>query len=147
MANDLTKAFSQQELVQHLKCSAFFVSFSISDYSFNYISSRVVSKMAPQEFAKILLNEMSTGLKTLYRLGARKFVVKNIWPLWYTPNFVNQSDPRVVSCNETINRLIIPYSNSLPSMLNDLQSYLTGAAFSHSNDFQSVTNLMENPGK
>ncbi|GMP93682.1 hypothetical protein CsSME_00043408 [Camellia sinensis var. sinensis] len=117
VANDLTKAFNEQELVQHLT-------------SFVFLSSRVVNKMAPQEFAKILLNEMLTGLKTLYRLGARKFVVKNIWPLGCTPNF-----------------LIIPYNNSLPSMLNDLQSYLTGVAFSHSNDFQFVTDLMQNSKK
>ncbi|GMP93687.1 hypothetical protein CsSME_00043413 [Camellia sinensis var. sinensis] len=130
VANDLTKAFNEQELVQHLTSSVFLVSFGINDYSPNYLSSGVVSKMAPQEFAKMLLNEMSMALKTLYRLSARKFVVKNIWPLWRTPNF-----------------LIIPYSNSLPSMLNDLQFYLTGDAFSHSNDFLFVTALMQNSGK
>ncbi|KAI7993984.1 GDSL esterase/lipase [Camellia lanceoleosa] len=147
VANDITKAFNHQELVQHLTSSVFLVSFGINDYSFNYLSFGVVSKMAPQEFAKILLNEMSTGLKTLYRLGARKFVVKNIWPLGCLPHFVNQLDPRAVSCNETINQLVVPYSNSLPILLNDLQSYLIGAAFSQSNEFQFVADLMENPRK
>ncbi|CAL5354905.1 unnamed protein product [Camellia sinensis] len=60
VANDLTKAFNEQELVQHLTSFVFLVSFGINDYSFNYLSSRVVNKMAPQEFAKILLNEMLT---------------------------------------------------------------------------------------
>ncbi|KAI7993977.1 GDSL esterase/lipase [Camellia lanceoleosa] len=147
VANDLTKEFNPQELVQHLTSSVFLVSFGQNDYNFNYLSSGVVSKMAPQEFAKILLNEMSTGLKTLYKLGARKFVVKNIWPLGCLPHFVNQLDPRAVSCNETINQLVVPYSNNLPIMLNDLQSYLIGAAFSHSNEFQFVADLMENPRK
>ncbi|KAL7163681.1 hypothetical protein ACSBR2_039742 [Camellia fascicularis] len=86
--------------------------------------------MAPQEFAKILLNEMSTE---------------------HLPVGVHtklcQSDPWAVSCNETINQLIILYINSLSSMLNDLQSYLTGAVFSHSDDFQFVTDLVQNSGK
>ncbi|GMP93684.1 hypothetical protein CsSME_00043410 [Camellia sinensis var. sinensis] len=110
---------------RHVGCglfSVFLVSFGINDYSPNYLSSGVVSKMAPQEFAKILLNEMSMGLNTLYRLGARKFVVKNIWPLGRTPNFVNPT-------------------------LGQFLAMKLSTTFSHSDDFLFVIDLMQNSGK
>ena len=76
VANDLTKAFNEQELVQHLTSSVFLVSFGINDYSPNYLSSGVVSKMASQVLAKILLIEMSTGLK-VKKLVSFKF--SSVW--------------------------------------------------------------------
>ncbi|CAL5354910.1 unnamed protein product [Camellia sinensis] len=119
----------------------------INDYVRLYLpkNSGTLSKLSPDAFAQFLQNELSVGLTTLYGWGARKFLVNNIRPLGCTPLYANASDPLAICCNETINQLVRPYSNKLPVMLKELQSNLSGAVFSHSNDFEFVEDLKENP--
>ncbi|KAI7993754.1 GDSL esterase/lipase [Camellia lanceoleosa] len=147
LKNNLTKMLSDPDLLQHLKHSIFLFSFGINDYVRLYLpkNSGTLSKLPPDAFAQFLQNELSVGLTTLYGWGARKFLVNNIWPLGCTPWYANASDPLAICCNETINQLVRPYNKKLPVMLKELQSKLSGAVFSHSNDFEFVEDLKENP--
>lgn len=86
-------------------------------------------------------------LQALYGLGARKMVINNIWPLGCTPGFTNPLDPTAICCNEAVNKLVRPYSEALPSILQNLQWNLTGVHFSVSNDFEFVAVVKKNPEK
>lgn len=78
-------------------------------------------------------------LQTLYLMGGRKFLVNNIWPLGCSPGYSSAS-----CCNETINKLLFPYNDTLPAVLMKLQAELHGSFFSCSNDFQFVSDLKSN---
>ncbi|CAL5430733.1 unnamed protein product [Camellia sinensis] len=129
LRNNLTKMFSDLDLLQHLKNSIFLFSFGINDYVRLYLpkNSGTLSKLSPDAFAQFLQNELSVGLT----VRVHAIVCQCIGPFGYC-------------CNETINQLVRPYSNKLPVMLKELQSNISGAVFSHSNDFEFVEDLKEN---
>ncbi|XP_058183552.1 GDSL esterase/lipase At1g71691-like [Rhododendron vialii] len=64
-----------------------------------------------------------------------------------TPLYANQSDPLAICCNESINQLLMPFNNSLPTTLMKLQSDLPGSVFSNSDDFRFVSDLKSNVAK
>lgn len=83
-------------------------------------------------------------MQALYKLGARKMVVNNVWPFGCTPHYINSSDA-LDSCNMTVNRYLLPYSTGIPGMLSGLASSLVGSSFSNSDNFEFVRDLKKNP--
>ncbi|XP_058183549.1 GDSL esterase/lipase 7-like [Rhododendron vialii] len=149
VANNLAKMFDEPRLTQHLKDSIFLVSFGINDYNVNlfFPTNSTLSTLSPDVFSQFLLNELTNRLKTLYSFGARKFFVNNIWPLGCSPMFMlNLPAPLINCCNETVNQIVLPYSNALPLVLDKLESSLPGSFFSYSDNFKFVRELKENVG-
>ncbi|KAG5532658.1 hypothetical protein RHGRI_027081 [Rhododendron griersonianum] len=121
--------------------SVFFVSFGINDYYINYLwpNNGTLKTLTPELFAQFLLNELAARLRTLYHMGGRKFVVNNIWPIGCSPGYSSSS-----CCDETINKKLFPYNDTLPAVLMKLQAELHGSFFSCSDDFQFVADLRSN---
>ncbi|XP_058181334.1 GDSL esterase/lipase At1g71691-like [Rhododendron vialii] len=138
-----------ERLMDHLAHSTFLISFGIEDYVWNYLppSNGTLSHLTPDIFAELLIDGLAVRLAALYKLGARKMVLNNLWPMGCTPAFANPSDPTVLCCNESINKMVRPFSEGLPSILNQLKSNLSEANFSVLNDLQFVANLKSNPNK
>ncbi|KAF7132954.1 hypothetical protein RHSIM_Rhsim09G0121000 [Rhododendron simsii] len=139
--DNLTSSFTQEQLVHHLDKSVFLISFGINDFNINYLqpNNGTLKTLTPDVFAQFLLNELSARLRTLYLMGGRKFLVNNIWPLGCSPGYSSAS-----CCNETINKLLFPYNDTLPSVLMKLQAELHGSFFSCSNDFLFLSDLKSN---
>lgn len=66
-------------------------------------------------------------------------------PMGCTLAFANPSDPTALCCNERVNKMVRPFSEGLPSMLNQLKSNVTGACFFVTNDFEFLADLKSNP--
>lgn len=66
-------------------------------------------------------------------------------PMGCTLAFANPSDPTALCCNERVNKMVRPFSEGLPSMLNQLKSNVTGACFFVTNDFEFLADIKSNP--
>ncbi|KAF7133426.1 hypothetical protein RHSIM_Rhsim09G0121200 [Rhododendron simsii] len=141
VSDNLTASFTQEQLVHHLDKSVFFVSFGINDYYKNYLwpNNGTLKTLPPELFAEFLLNELAARLRTLYHMGGRKFLVNNIWPIGCSPGYSSSS-----CCDETTNKKLFPYNDTLPSVLTKLQTELHGSFFSNSDNFQFVADLRSN---
>ena len=82
-------------------------------------------------------------MQKLYRLGAKRFLLNNIWPLGCVPGW----DRYGIGCNESINDMVRPYNDRLPTLLEELQSKFSGSVFSSSNNFQFVEDMKKDSTK
>ncbi|KAF9624465.1 hypothetical protein IFM89_011473 [Coptis chinensis] len=102
------------DLQTYLSNSIFVISIGSNDYINNYLQpARYKSSKTytPQEYADLLLNGLVGGLKKLYSLGARKFVVFNIGRI------------------EDANNLVLYFNKKFPRTIAELERSLVGSTF------------------
>ncbi|XP_019455338.1 PREDICTED: GDSL esterase/lipase 7-like [Lupinus angustifolius] len=92
--------------------------------------------MEPEEFADYLLGQLACKIKTIYDLGARKFVVGTSNQLGCSPSQF---------CNETINQKVKPSSDKLPIVIQKLQKQLSGSAFVYVDSFNFFNRIRNAP--
>ncbi|XP_019455143.1 PREDICTED: GDSL esterase/lipase At5g55050-like [Lupinus angustifolius] len=92
--------------------------------------------MEPKEFADYLLGQLAYKIKTIYDLGARKFVVGTANQLGCSPSQF---------CNESINRKVKPSSDKLPIVIRKLQNQLSGSSFVYVDSFNFFNRIRNAP--
>ncbi|KAL4385901.1 hypothetical protein GQ457_09G024130 [Hibiscus cannabinus] len=80
------------------------------------------------KYAQKITKKLSSGLKKIYKRGARKFLVNNVSPLGCQP-FNRNTYKSNTSCVEDINQRISYYNELLPNMLAELEASLKGSTF------------------
>ncbi|KAF6169125.1 hypothetical protein GIB67_038622 [Kingdonia uniflora] len=126
VANDLPKSSANQ----YLSKSIFVISLGSNDYINNYLKPGTYNSSSiynPTEYAILLLSKLEQGLRRLYSIGARKFVVFEIGPLGCLPAVVNNANPKPITpCVEAVNKLVIIFNANLPGTIlklrNDLEN-------------------------
>jgi len=84
----------------------------------------------------------------IYELGARKFVISRIGLIGCTPSNVIRT-PYSQHCNDDMNQEVKPYSDKLPTKLQELQNMLSHSLFINVdtyNFFQKIRNSPDNFG-
>ncbi|KAL5723345.1 hypothetical protein ACHQM5_006756 [Ranunculus cassubicifolius] len=124
---------TKAELLSYLNKTIFFVKIGNNDYINNYLkpadynSSKIYT---PQQFADHLIDALGKHLRTLYDLGARKFVVFNVARLGCVPGVINDAKPKPTTvCVEDINDKVFLYNSKLRSMITDLEHKFVGSTF------------------
>ncbi|XP_047181457.1 GDSL esterase/lipase At2g03980-like [Vigna umbellata] len=125
ITHNLPKMFTEnEELEKHISESLFFVSTGVNDYFHNG------TFRGNKSFAFFLLSEITMRVKTMYGLGARKFILNNIPPAGCFPSKAIHTRP-MGKCDEKINKAITFYNKKLREVLHELQSNLPGFTFIH----------------
>ncbi|KAF1888782.1 hypothetical protein Lal_00036824 [Lupinus albus] len=136
VTNDLPKLFGRKDYMrQHLSKSIYLIGIGSNDYSLNYFKNE---SMKPEEFADYLIEQLSRKIKTLYDLGARKFIVGSVNQLGCSHR---------VFCNETMNQIVKPYSEKLQIKTQYLQKQLSGSIFISINSFNFFNEIKNAPKK
>ncbi|KAL5700979.1 hypothetical protein ACHQM5_026367 [Ranunculus cassubicifolius] len=152
VSNDLPKIFeASSELLKYLSKSIFVVSIGNNDYINNYLqpsnyeSSHIYT---PHQFASLLVDELKRGLKKLYSLGARKFLVFNIGRIGCIPHMTNRvyMYPKIATpCVDDVNRLVLLFNSRLYYMMKELEHTLDGSTFIYG-DSSNATQDSSKPG-
>ncbi|KAE9595389.1 putative triacylglycerol lipase [Lupinus albus] len=131
---------SKDELKHHLSKSIYLISIGSNDYFLNYLNPQIRSykNMNPEEFADYLLEQLSSKIKTIYNLGARKFVVGTVNQVGCSPNLY---------CNETINQMVKPCSDKLLMKVQEMEKQFSGSMFVSSNGFNFFNKIKNDPKK
>ncbi|KAE8715258.1 GDSL esterase/lipase [Hibiscus syriacus] len=110
------------------KC-IFFVGIGSNDYLNNYLMPNYPTRNQynGQQYADHLVQKYTQQLRTLYNMGARKFVVTGLGRMGCIPSIRAQSNSG--RCSEEVNKLMVPFNANVKKMLNEFNSNLRGARF------------------
>ncbi|GMI92554.1 GDSL lipase 1 [Hibiscus trionum] len=102
------------------------------------------SSVSDQEFASMVLGNLTVALEEIYKKGGRKFGFPNLIPLGCLPYMKAQSGG---PCNDEVTAIAKLHNSRLPKTLNKLKKELQGFKYSLYNMYQSVNERLSNPSK
>ncbi|XP_057489477.1 GDSL esterase/lipase 7-like [Actinidia eriantha] len=137
---------NSSELLGYLAKSIFVVTMGSNDYlhHFQATISDSTKNLDPQQFAQLLIDQLSTKLERLYNLGARKIVMFEIGPIGCIPSITRQIKHNG-TCVEGVNKAVAIFNNHLPSMLKNLNTTLPGSNFVLGHAYSLATDVISNP--
>ncbi|XVF65421.1 hypothetical protein PTKIN_Ptkin09bG0247800 [Pterospermum kingtungense] len=104
----------------------------------------MMKKYSINKYAQLLIEKLSKQLQRLYKIGARKFLVRNIAALGCQPFNINTKN-HTGPCAEEVNQRISEYNKLLPSLLMNLQSTLLGSKFIHGDIYKVFQDAIASP--
>ncbi|KAK1267516.1 GDSL esterase/lipase [Acorus gramineus] len=113
-----------------------------NDYLLNYFLIPVGQRPSLISFTMSLLSTLSRRLKTLYSLGARKFVLQNINPNGCAPVV---TAPMSGLCNEAINAAILYYNAHLRLLVDHLRLSMPGSKLVYINAYKIIRDIIDDP--
>ncbi|KAK6246677.1 hypothetical protein SCA6_009767, partial [Theobroma cacao] len=124
----------------------FFVGMGSNDYLNNYLMPNYPTRNQynAQQFADLLVQQYTRQLRTLYNLGARKFVLAGLGRMGCIPSILAQST--VGSCSEEVNQLVLPFNANVKTMMNNLNANLPGARFIYIDVAHLFEDIVANSG-
>ncbi|CAL8990574.1 unnamed protein product [Prunus brigantina] len=107
------------------------VGMGTNDYVANYFVSLSSTSLqyTPQQYARVLIEQYSQQLRTLYNFGARKIVLFGLGPLGSIPYEVAACGTKGSSCVSYINNAVQIFNWRLKSLVQELNSNLRNAKF------------------
>ncbi|CAM6105719.1 unnamed protein product [Calypogeia fissa] len=134
---------------QMLQESLYAVVIGGNDYINNYlqsIDSPTANLYTPEGYQQFLLSTFSGQLTYLYNLGARKIVVSSVGPLGCIPDQISRVSTDVLGkCLPNINALAVNFNTGLRSLIDTLNSQLSGARFIYFDVFDITVSLINDP--
>uniref|UniRef100_A0A1D1YZW2 GDSL esterase/lipase At1g71691 n=1 Tax=Anthurium amnicola TaxID=1678845 RepID=A0A1D1YZW2_9ARAE len=129
---DLNLQMGGREAGEFLRRSLFFVAMGSNDYLNNYLHSASgrSREYTPRAYTQLLIQRYSRQLKTLYKLGGRKFLIGGLGPLGCMPRQIRKySHKKLNSCIHGSNQLALLFNRNLKMMLQDLNVNLSASHF------------------
>ncbi|KAJ3707504.1 hypothetical protein LUZ61_011209 [Rhynchospora tenuis] len=139
---------NQEALSKYIADSLFIINIGSNDYIDNYLlpllypSSTIYSG---DSFTKLLIENLSQQLESLYRLGARKFVVIGLGPLGCIPSQLSSNKSITGQCVDSVNDLVMTYNSYLVHLLNTLNSTLSGSFFVYEDVYSPFIEIINSP--
>ncbi|XP_075108656.1 GDSL lipase [Nicotiana tabacum] len=103
-----------------------------------------------EEYVKMVVGNLTSVLKGIYKKGGRKFAILSLAPLGCTPgsralNF--QQGNKSGNCLEELTNLAKLHNSALPKMLKQLEDKLPGFKYSLFDFFKVAIEIIDNPSK
>ncbi|XP_026440958.1 GDSL esterase/lipase 7-like [Papaver somniferum] len=138
---DLPKIFkTRQKISQYLSKSIFVISIGSNDYINNYLQPALYNSSKiynPQQYADHLVSNLKKHLMSIYKSGARKFVVFELGPVGCTPAFVFSATPKPTTpCVESMNSVVKIFNSGVTKMTKELTATLKGSTFIYADVFK-----------
>ncbi|KAH7675580.1 GDSL lipase/esterase protein [Dioscorea alata] len=136
----LAQQLGSTEAENHLSKSIFTFVIGSNDI-FAYDPDK--TKLTTQQYAQSMVSTLQGQLKTLYNLGARKFLFVGTGPIGCCPS--QRAKSKTNECNAVTDNLSTQYNKGTSSLLNQLKSSLTGFSYSFFDTFSSLMQCIQNP--
>ncbi|XVE98810.1 hypothetical protein REPUB_Repub03eG0140700 [Reevesia pubescens] len=107
-----------------------------NDYINNYFNPKFYNtsrQYNPDQFAAVLVEQLSQQIKTLYDDGARKFAVYGLGQIGCTPNSIRVHGTNGSLCVDKLNMAATLFNNRLMPLIKELNRNLTDAKFTYLN--------------
>ncbi|MCE3217025.1 GDSL esterase lipase [Datura stramonium] len=103
-----------------------------------------------REYLQIIMGNLTSVLKGIYKEGGRKFVMLNLGPLGCVPSIRVLNIQKGVtngSCMEAATNMAKMFNSALPKMLKQLEKQLPGFKYTIFNTFKVLLENIDNPTK
>lgn len=129
--------------------SIFYLSFGKDDFT-DYFHNNSLGKKSGQEFADILVHQMTNALRSLYDSDVRKIVCAGVLPLGCAPHVLLKSDRRrrkAKACLHEVNEVVLDYNTRLEESIVAIDAELPDAQLVFCDVYQAVMEFINNPIK
>ncbi|KAF5472383.1 hypothetical protein F2P56_009105 [Juglans regia] len=123
---------SSQSATEYLNKCFYSVGMGDNDYINNYFQPDYYPSSllyTPEQFAKVLIEQFSQQIETLYNYGARKIVLFGVGMLGCTPNAISVYGTNGSTCVEFMNYESSFFNVELKSLVDDLNTEMPDATF------------------
>ncbi|CAN4097999.1 unnamed protein product [Withania somnifera] len=134
---------------KHILSNAVYIFSSGSNDYFALLQNSTFS-YSDSEFLQIIMGNLTSVLKGIYKEGGRKFAMLNLAPLGCIPSFRALNLQKGVtngSCMEEVTNLAKMFNSALPKMLKQLEKQLPGFKYTIFNAFKVIAECIDNPTK
>ncbi|GFP81260.1 GDSL esterase/lipase at1g71691 [Phtheirospermum japonicum] len=140
----MTDSLGVPDLGQALARSIFFIAIGSNDYLNNYLMPNYATRNQynAQQFADLLIQQYTSQITRLYRLGARRFAIAGLGLLGCIPSVLSQGNEGI--CSEEVNQLVHPFNINIKSMIHNLTTNLPDALFSYIDIHNIMQDLVDN---
>ncbi|KAM3375219.1 GDSL esterase/lipase 5 [Capsicum galapagoense] len=148
VAKLLKKKVGRTESKQILSCAVYIFSTGSNDY-FALLPNSTVS-YSDNEYLQMIMGNLTSVLKGVYKDGGRKFVMLNLAPLGCLPILRALNLQKGVtngSCMEEVTNMAKMFNSALPKMLKQLEKQLPGFKYTIFNTFKVSAETYDNPTK
>ncbi|KAL1543917.1 GDSL esterase/lipase-like protein [Salvia divinorum] len=115
-----------------------------NDYSLNYFLGLAGSNVSLEAFTNTLTSTLSTQLKRLHELGARKFVLMAINPNGCSPMALARV-PTQEGCVENLNRASVMFNANLKNLVDDIRPQMPGSNLVFVNAYKMMSDIIRFP--
>lgn len=129
----------------HLSRSLYVISSGGNDISLNYLLNATFQRTtSAPSFVKMLLSRYNEYLVSLYKTGARNFLLLDIPPVGCIPS-ARLAGMKAWNgrCLQTANKLVTTYNGGLRQLTAHLNTKLEGATFLVTNSYDFVLNIIK----
>ncbi|XP_057793486.1 GDSL esterase/lipase At1g29670-like [Salvia miltiorrhiza] len=115
-----------------------------NDYSLNYFLGLAGANVSLQAFTTNLTATLSTQLKRLHGLGARKFVLMAINPNGCSP-MATARVPTQEGCVENLNRASLMFNANLKNLVDDIRPQMPASKLVFVNSYNILSDIITSP--
>ncbi|KAG9445433.1 hypothetical protein H6P81_016773 [Aristolochia fimbriata] len=128
--------------------SLILISAGTNDFLFNYydVPTRRL-QFGIRGYQDFLLKKVHAGIKKIYELGGRKFVVPGLAPIGCVPLQRNGNVLSDRACKHDQNSDAVVFNDKLKNLLSTIQTSLPGIRVAYLNLFDIVGDMISNPNK
>ncbi|CAE5960167.1 unnamed protein product [Arabidopsis arenosa] len=136
---DTKKVFSRAVYLFHIGVNDYFYPFSANSSTFQSNSK--------EKFVDFVIGNTTSVVKTLYKMGGRKFGFLNVGPYECAPSSLIRDRTKIGSCFKPATELIDMHNKKFPDVLRRLQRELSGFRYALHDYHSSISERINNPSK
>ncbi|GMY22672.1 GDSL esterase/lipase 2-like [Fagus crenata] len=148
METRLRQELGKKEAKALLFRAVYFISIGSNDYFVPLTSnSSVLQSYSHEEYVNMVIGNLTTVIKEIYKKGGRKYVLLGLGPYGCSPLFKALKPGNTGACFEELTTLVKLHNKALSKVLLELQSQLKGFKYSMADFYTFLSERINNPSK
>ncbi|KAK4592197.1 hypothetical protein RGQ29_016633 [Quercus rubra] len=148
METRLRQKLGEKEVKELLFKAVYLISIGNNDYFVPFTSnSSVLQSYSREEYVNMVIGNLTTVIKEIYKKGGRKYAFLGLPPLGCVPFAKALKPGNTDACMEEITALVKLHNKALSKVLPMLQSELKGFKYSIADLYTFLSERIDNPSK
>ncbi|KAK4591489.1 hypothetical protein RGQ29_021621 [Quercus rubra] len=148
LAKLLRTRLGHEEAKTLLARAVYLISIGSNDYfALSTSNSSALQTYSPEEYVDIVIGNLTSVIKGIYKKGGRKFAIPNLAPLGCLPIARALSPNNTGACVEELSTLAELHNEALSKSLQELENQLDGFKYSIADTYTSLSERINNPSK
>nr|XP_023887254.1 GDSL esterase/lipase 1-like [Quercus suber] len=148
METQLRQNLGEKEVKELLFKAVYLISIGNNDYFVPFTSnSSVLQSYSREEYVNMVIGNLTTVIKEIYKKGGRKYAFLGLPPLGCVPFAKALKPGNTDACMEEITELVKLHNKALSEVLPKLQSELKGFKYSIADLYTFLSERIDNPSK
>ncbi|XP_075646454.1 GDSL esterase/lipase 1-like isoform X2 [Castanea sativa] len=146
METQLRQKLGEKEVKELLFKAVYLISIGNNDYLVPFTSnSSVLQSYSREEYVNMVIGNLTTVIKEIYKKGGRKYAFLGLPPLGCVPLIKALKPGNTDACMEEITELVKLHNKALSKVLPKLQSELKGFKYSIADLYTFLSERIDNP--